>query len=95
MQRQVEELKRKSEQGSQQLQGEAQEIELEALLRSRFPGDLIEPVAKGEFGGDLLQRVIGPLNQPCGSKHASQLREQPLRLLLVGSFVPLYWYAGH
>jgi hypothetical protein len=67
MQRQVEELKRKSEQGSQQLQGEAQEIELEALLRSKFPGDQIEPVAKGEFGGDLLQRVMGPLNQNCGT----------------------------
>jgi hypothetical protein len=67
MQRQVEELKRKSEQGSQQLQGEAQEIELEALLHSKFPGDLIEPVAKGEFGGDLLQRVMGPLNQNCGT----------------------------
>jgi hypothetical protein len=67
MQRQVEELKRKSEQGSQQLQGEAQEIELETDLRSKFPGDLIEPVAKGEFGGDLLQRVIGPLNQNCGT----------------------------
>ena len=67
MQRQVEELKRKSEQGSQQLQGEAQEIELETLLRSKFPGDLIESVAKGEFGGDLLQRVMGPLNQNCGT----------------------------
>ena len=67
MQRQVEELKRKSEQGSQQLQGEVQEIELELLLRSKFPVDLIEPVAKGEFGGDVLQRVIGPLNQQCGT----------------------------
>jgi hypothetical protein len=67
MQRQVEELKRKSEQGSQQLQGEAQEIELEKDLHSKFPGDLIEPVAKGEFGGDVLQRVIGPLNQNCGT----------------------------
>jgi hypothetical protein len=67
MQRQVEELKRKSEQGSQQLQGEVQEIELESLLRNKFPVDLIEPVAKGEFGGDVLQRVTGPLNQHCGT----------------------------
>jgi hypothetical protein len=67
MQRQVDELKRKSEQGSQQLQGEAQEIELEMLLRSKFPGDLIEPVAKGEFGGDILQKLMGPLNQTCGT----------------------------
>jgi len=67
MQRQVEELKRKAEQGSQQLQGEVQELALEATLRAKFPRDLIEPVPKGEFGGDVLQRVIGPLDQQCGS----------------------------
>jgi hypothetical protein len=67
MQRQIEELRRRAEQGSQQLQGEVQEIELETLLRSKFPQDLIEPVAKGEFGGDVLHRVIGPLGQQCGT----------------------------
>jgi hypothetical protein len=67
MQRQVEELKRKAEQGSQQLQGEVQELALEATLRAKFPRDVIEPVPKGEFGGDILQRVIGPLNQHCGA----------------------------
>jgi hypothetical protein len=67
MQRQIEELKRKAEQGSQQLQGEVQELELEALLRSKFPLDLIEPVPKGEFGGDVLQRVLGVSGQPCGT----------------------------
>lgn len=67
MQRQIEELKRKAEQGSQQLQGEVQELELEALLRSKFPLDLIEPVPKGEFGGDVLQRVLGVSGQACGT----------------------------
>jgi len=67
MQRQIEELRRKAEQGSQQLQGEVQELELESLLRSKFPRDIIEPVAKGEFGGDVLQRVIGPQGQHCGT----------------------------
>jgi hypothetical protein len=67
MQRQIEELRRKAEQGSQQLQGEALEIELESLLRSRFPRDLLEPVPKGEFGGDVLHRVLGPLGQICGT----------------------------
>jgi hypothetical protein len=67
MQRQIEDLKRKAEQGSQQLQGEVLELELEATLRSKFPHDLIEPVPKGEFGGDVLQRVAGPLGQPCGT----------------------------
>lgn len=37
MQRQIEELRRKAEQGSEQLQGETLELELESLLRGRFP----------------------------------------------------------
>jgi hypothetical protein len=67
MQRQIEELRRKAEQGSQQIQGEALELELESLLRDRFPRDLIEPVPKGEFGGDVLHRVLGPAEQLCGT----------------------------
>lgn len=67
MQRQIEELRRKAEQGSQQLQGEAFEIELEAVLRAKFPRDIIEPVPKGEFGGDVLHRVVGPSGQICGT----------------------------
>jgi hypothetical protein len=67
MQRQIEDLKRRAEQGSQQLQGEVQELELEALLGERFPRDIIQPVPKGEFGGDILHRVIGPVGQQCGT----------------------------
>jgi len=67
MQRQIEELRRKAEQGSQQLQGEALELELEALLRGRFPRDIIEPVPKGEFGGDVVHRVLGANGQTCGT----------------------------
>src|SRR5688572_17015526 len=67
MQRQIEDLKRRAEQGSQQLQGEVQELELEALLAAKFPRDTIQPVAKGEFGGDVLHRVFGPTNQICGT----------------------------
>jgi len=67
MQKQIEELKRKAEQGSQQLQGEVQELELETLLNTKFPRDIIEPVPKGEYGGDVLHRVIGPLGQSCGT----------------------------
>jgi len=67
MQKQIEELKRRAEQGSQQLQGEVQELEMESLLRSKFPVDTIEPVAKGEFGGDALQRVNNSSGQLCGT----------------------------
>jgi hypothetical protein len=67
MQKQIEELKRKAEQGSQQLQGEVQELELEALLSAKFPMDQIQPVQKGEYGGDVLQRVTSPLGHDCGT----------------------------
>lgn len=67
MQQKIEELKKKAEQGSQQLQGEVQELELENLLRIKFPFDSIEPVPKGEFGGDVLQRVASPSGQASGT----------------------------
>jgi len=67
MQKQIEELKRKAEQGSQQLQGEVQELELESLLKAKFPHDNIIPVPKGEHGGDVLQCVVGPLGLACGT----------------------------
>ena len=67
MQTQIDALKRKSEQGSQQLQGEAQELQLEAFLMDRFPRDHIHPVPKGEFGGDVVQRIFNNLGQSCGT----------------------------
>jgi hypothetical protein len=67
MQKQIEELKRRAEQGSQQLQGEVQELELENLLRSKFPFDAVEPVPKGEYGGDILQRVMSSGGQLSGT----------------------------
>lgn len=66
MARTIEELKRKAEQGSQQSQGEVLELELEELLRGRFPTDLIEPVGKGELGADVMQQVNGSISQPAG-----------------------------
>lgn len=66
MARTIEELKRKAEQGSQQSQGEVQELELEELLRGRFPMDSIEPVGKGELGADVIQQVNGAVGQPAG-----------------------------
>ncbi|MDA8162595.1 MAG: DUF2130 domain-containing protein [Desulfobacteraceae bacterium] len=67
MQKQIEDLKRKAEQGSQQLQGEVQELELETLLSAKFPHDTVKPVPKGEHGGDVIQCVATPLGQVCGT----------------------------
>lgn len=67
MQKQIEELKNKAEQGSVQLQGEVQELFLESLLAERFPADRLQPVPKGEHGGDILQRVVTPAGVECGT----------------------------
>src|SRR6201993_2183321 len=66
MARTIEELKRKAEQGSQQSQGEVLELELEELLRGRFPTDIIEPVGKGELGADVVQQVNASVGQAAG-----------------------------
>lgn len=67
MQRQIEDLRRKSEQGSQQLQGDAMEAELYQVLTERFDRDTIARVQKGEFGGDVLHQVLSPSGVVCGT----------------------------
>ncbi|MBI5493359.1 MAG: DUF2130 domain-containing protein [Deltaproteobacteria bacterium] len=63
----LEDARRKGEQGSQQAQGEVLEMELEALLKAKFPIDLIEPVPKGIRGADIIQKVLTRAGQQCGS----------------------------
>ena len=57
MRRQIDDLKRRAEQGSMQIQGEVQEIALEELLEAAFPSDSMEPVGKGVSGADCKQVV--------------------------------------
>lgn len=57
---------KKTRQGSQQLQGEVLELELEMRLKSAFRNDQIEPVGKGVSGGDIVQRVRNSYNQTAG-----------------------------
>lgn len=57
MQKSVEEARRKGKQGSQQLQGEVLELDLEEKLKLSFPYDEFKPVAKGKEGADLVQYV--------------------------------------
>jgi hypothetical protein len=62
----AEEMKRKADQGSMQLQGEVQELALEELLRAAFPFDEIGPVGKGIRGADCIQTVRNNFGQECG-----------------------------
>jgi hypothetical protein len=63
----AEEMKRKADQGSMQLQGEVQELALEDMLRTMFPFDLIEEVAKGVRGADCKQTVRNRMGVDCGT----------------------------
>jgi len=58
MRRQIEDLKRKADQGSQQLQGEAGEEELESILRAAFPMDDVSGIGQGVRGADVHHVVV-------------------------------------
>jgi hypothetical protein len=63
----ADELRRRMGQGSQQAQGEALELTLEADLACRFPTDRVEPIANGAYGADILHTIIMPDGRNCGS----------------------------
>jgi hypothetical protein len=67
LRRALDDAKRKSERGSQELQGEVLEIDLQAGLERRFPQDLVSPVPKGVRGADLLHEVRDASLRPCGT----------------------------
>lgn len=62
----LEDAQRKANQGSQQLQGEVLELDLERMLQESFPTDVIEPVEKGIRGADIRQIVKTAHGNICG-----------------------------
>ncbi len=66
LKRALEDAKRKAEQGSQQIQGEAQELAIESWLSAKFPFDSIQEVKKGAFGADCVQTIHTREFQHCG-----------------------------
>ena len=67
LQDKITDLQQKIEQGSQQLQGEVQELDLEASLRARFPHDELTEVGKGVSGADVTQVVCAASGATCGT----------------------------
>ncbi len=57
----LEDAQRKATQGSQQLQGEILELDLESTLKSLFPMDQISPVTKSVLGDDISHTIKSPL----------------------------------
>jgi hypothetical protein len=66
LQKALDDAQRKAAQGSQQLQGEIMELDLEEALANAFRDDELEPVAKGTKGGDILHIVKSPRGTQCG-----------------------------
>ena len=81
-----EDLTRKLNQGSQQLQGEVLELELEHVLTTSFLHDQIDEVKKGQRGADVLHTVRTPHGIECGkiiweAKRAEKWNEKWLHKL--------------
>lgn len=64
--KQIDDLKNKMQQGSQQTQGEVFEEVVENALKKEFPSDKITEVKKGERGADLIHTIIDKLGRECG-----------------------------
>ncbi len=64
--KQLDEMQRKLNQGSQQMQGEILELDLEEALAHAFRDDDIIPVAKGVNGADISQVVKSQSGIECG-----------------------------
>ena len=62
----LEDAKRRAVQGSMQMQGEVQELDLENVLKTAFPYDDIQPVPKGIKGADIVQNVFDATHKLCG-----------------------------
>lgn len=67
LRKQIDDLRRKADQGSQQLQGESLELDLEDALRESFPADELNDVPKGVRGVDLVLGVRSPTGRKAGS----------------------------
>lgn len=66
VQRSNDDLRRKIEQGSQQLQGEVLELQVEQSLTTTFFHDQIDEVKKGVRGADVIQTVRTAAGQVAG-----------------------------
>lgn len=66
MQKTIEDLRRQSQQGSMQIQGEVQEDDLKSLLSTTFFTDVVTDVPTGIKGGDLIHTVNNQMGQKAG-----------------------------
>ena len=82
----TEEMKRKQEQGSMQLQGEVMELAIEEWLTSQFPLDTIDEIKKGANGADCLQTVNTREQVNCGTIYYESKRTKAFQPAWIEKF---------
>lgn len=82
----LEEARRKAEQGSQQSQGEVQELAIEEWLSTHFPFDTIEEIKKGIKGADCIQTVNTREIQNCGTLYYESKRTKEFQKIWIEKF---------
>jgi hypothetical protein len=82
----TEEMKRKQEQGSMQLQGEVLELAIEEWLASQFPLDTIDEIKKGASGADCMQTVNTRELQNCGTIYYESKRTKAFQPTWIEKF---------
>jgi hypothetical protein len=82
----IEEMKRKAEQGSMQMQGEVQELAIEEWLMAQYPFDAIEEIKKGQRGGDCIQTVHTREMQNCGTIYYESKRTKDFQSTWIEKF---------
>lgn len=82
----TQEMQRKQEQGSMQLQGEVLELAIEEWLQTKFPLDSIVEIKKGARGADCLQVVNTYTSQNCGKIYYESKRTKEFQAAWVEKF---------
>lgn len=82
----MEEMQRKHQQGSMQLQGEVQELAIEEWLKTNFPLDTIEEIKKGARGADCMQKIVTHANPDCGSIYYESKRTKEFQKSWIEKF---------
>ena len=82
----TDDMKRKQEQGSMQLQGEIQELAIEEWLMAEFPLDTVDEIKKGARGGDCIQIVNTRLRQNCGKIYYESKRTKDFQNTWIEKF---------
>lgn len=82
----TEEMKKRQEQGSMQLQGEVQELAIEKYLTETYRLDEIQEIKKGDMGADSVQIVNTTYRQNCGSIYYESKRTKTFQESWISKF---------